>query len=113
MKYLNLACGAKICHQEDWVNCDFQNTSKGVLKMNLLGVLKFGDDSADVIYHSQFLEHLSCEEALKFLLECKRVLKKGGIMRIVTPDMQNQVNEYLNKLHNLEEFIFNINTKVL
>jgi len=48
-----------------------------------------------VVYHSQFIEHLPAKIGLKFICECHRVLKPKGILRVVTPDLQNQAEEYL------------------
>ena len=101
MKKINLACGSKLCNLEGWENVDFYNSGKGVRKMNLLKKLDYDDESVDVIYHSQFIEHLDHEQAKKFLKECKRILSKNGIMRIVTPDFENQVKEYLSLLNHL------------
>jgi len=50
--------------------------------------LPFNDNSVDVIYHSHFLEHLYKEDAEKFLKECYRILKPGGLMRVVVPDLE-------------------------
>ena len=102
MKKINLACGSKLCMLDGWENIDFYNSGKGVRKMNLLKKLDYDDESVDVIYHSQFIEHLDNEQAKKFLKECKRILSKNGIMRIVTPDFENQVNEYLSLLKYLK-----------
>ncbi len=47
----------------------------------------FQDSSLDVIYSSHFLEHLKKGDGRKFLEECHRTLKSGGLMRIVVPDL--------------------------
>ena len=99
---INLACGGKLCLLPEWENVDFQNSGKHVKSMNLTKKLKYKDDSVDVIYHSQFIEHLNPEQGLFFLKECLRILKKGGIMRIVTPDFENQVMEYLSLLNQMK-----------
>lgn len=96
LNYLNIACGHK--YHPDWVNIDIITDSKYVHKINILKGLPFPDDTVEVIYNSQFIEHLTQEEAANFLKECFRVLKKDGILRIVTPDLENIVNEYKNLL---------------
>ena len=53
------------------------------------------DDSLEVVYTSHMIEHLDRDEAFKFLNEAFRTLKKGGIIRIVVPDLYKQVKEYL------------------
>lgn len=64
--------------------------------MNITRRFVFADASVDVIYSSHTLEHLTYEEARFVLQECNRVLKPGGIIRIVVPDFEQLVNSYLN-----------------
>lgn len=40
------------------------------------------------------MEHFPKEKASAFINECFRVLKPGGILRVVVPDLENIVNEY-------------------
>jgi predicted SAM-dependent methyltransferase len=100
-KAINLACGDKLCYQSGWINADHSPVSKGVIKMNLLQPIPYSDNTFDVVYNSQFIEHLTLNMGLNFLQECKRVLKPNGILRIVTPDLRNQAKEYLNKLNDI------------
>lgn len=93
MKLLNLGCG-KVFHP-DWVNLDFVSYDTQVMQHNLRKGIPFKDDSADVIYHSHVLEHFSKEEGKNFLHECYRVLKPNGIIRIVVPDLEQIVRQYL------------------
>ena len=48
-----------------------------------------------VLETKSIIEHLNPKQSLFFLKECYRILKKGGIMRMVTPDFENQVIEYI------------------
>lgn len=41
------------------------------------------------------LEHLDQPAAKMFLVECRRVLKPGGILRIVVPDLEKLCRDYL------------------
>lgn len=52
------------------------------------------DRSIDVIYTSHMIEHLSRSELSRFLEEAKRVLKPGGILRAVVPDLDIHVRDY-------------------
>lgn len=51
--------------------------------------------AVDVIYTSHMLEHLFREDAEAFLRECHRVLRPGGVLRLVVPDLALSVKEYL------------------
>lgn len=95
---INLACGGKLCREPGWINGDHSPSAKDVIKINLLKSFPFLDNTFDVVYHSQFIEHLSHEKALAFMSECHRILKPNGVLRVVTPDLRNQAVEYLRNL---------------
>lgn len=48
----------------------------------------------DYIYCSHVLEHFEKYETLNILKECRRVLKKNGVMRIVLPDLGKMIKSY-------------------
>jgi predicted SAM-dependent methyltransferase len=93
MELLNLGCG-EIYHS-DWINIDYSSNSQFVLEYDLTKGIPKGDQSIDVVYHSHVLEHFTKDQAEKFLLECHRVLKPNGVIRIVVPDMQYSIKEYV------------------
>jgi len=90
---VNIACG--INYIEDWINLDHIPVSPAIKKANLLGRLPFEDNSVDVLYSSHFLEHVPVIKVPSFLNECFRVLKSGGQIRLVLPDLQEICREYL------------------
>ncbi len=51
------------------------------------GPLPLADHSVEVIFHEDFIEHISQRDTLLFLAETYRVLKSGGVHRISTPDL--------------------------
>lgn len=61
---------------------------------NCLKGLPFKDNEIDFIFASHFLEHLKYYEAEFFLKEVLRVLKKGGLVRIVVPDLVLLIKKY-------------------
>ena len=67
----------------------------GIVHHDLRRGLRFGDGSAAVVYSSHLLEHLYRDEAVKLLGEARRVLRPGGICRIVVPDVRQIVRWYL------------------
>lgn len=101
LNYLNVGCGNK--YHKDWVNVDMHSNGPDVISCNLLKGIPFPDETFEVLYHSQVLEHFPKEKAFDFIKECHRVLKKNGIIRIVVPDLENIVDEYKKYLNeNLE-----------
>jgi predicted SAM-dependent methyltransferase len=57
--------------------------------------LPFPANTLDVIYASHLLEHLYLDEARGLLQECFRVLRPGGVLRMVVPDLHAIVIQYL------------------
>ena len=55
------------------------------------------DGSVDAIYSSHMIEHLDRSEARRFLGECQRVLRPGGRLRLVVPDLRVTVDDYVAK----------------
>jgi SAM-dependent methyltransferase len=60
--------------------------------------LPFADNSLETIYSSNLLEHLYRTEAEAMLSECFRLLRPGGVCRIVVPDLRAMIQEYLDEL---------------
>jgi len=54
---------------------------------NLESGLPFDDESADYIYASHLIEHMFKEDTINLFKESYRVLKKDGIIRLSTPDL--------------------------
>lgn len=128
---LNLACGTRM--HWGWNNLDFspyarlrrrpfltrilcrirfvsEERNRRLLKVdpyiilwNLRKGIPFVDSTFDVLYHSHFLEHLERSAAAKFLRECHRVLKPGGVLRVVVPDLELLAKAYLESLRQLDE----------
>ena len=65
---------------------------------NLARGIPAADHTVDMVYHAHVLEHLDREIAEAFLVEIHRVLKPGGIVRIVVPDLELGVRKYLASL---------------
>jgi predicted SAM-dependent methyltransferase len=96
LNYLNLGCGSR-CHPE-WLNVDSRPSAPGVFVHDLREGIPFADESLDVVYHSHLLEHITKKQAVRFMKDCFRVLKRGGIIRIVVPDLEMIVTHYLTAL---------------
>lgn len=101
MKYVNLGCGGRFI--ENWLNFDFKSNSPFVTEVNLTKGIPLKSGEIDFVYHSHVLEHFSKFEGEKFLKECYRVLKEGGIIRIVVPDLEQIAINYLNNLKTARE----------
>jgi len=97
--YLNIGCGKHF--HEAWTNIDLVSVSPSVRAYDLRKGLPYADNSYDAVYTSHVLEHLSPADARSSLREQFRVLKRGGIIRVVVPDLEGVVREYLRQLESI------------
>ncbi len=67
----------------------------GIVVHDLRRPFPWADDSAEAVYSSHTLEHLTGDEGRRFARECHRVLRPGGVLRIVVPDLRVCVKTYL------------------
>jgi predicted SAM-dependent methyltransferase len=104
---LHFGCGPRVL--KGWVNIDlsyepFENylqyytdlhypesirgDRNDFYEINLLKTgLPLPDNSVDIIFHEDFFEHLTQKEQVVFLAETLRVMKKGAVHRINTPNL--------------------------
>lgn len=93
---LNLGCGGRF--HPAWVNLDLRPQHPSVRPHDVAAPLPFPDASFDAVYHAHLLEHLPRDGATPFLRECFRVLKAGGVVRVVVPDLEQIAELYLRAL---------------
>jgi predicted SAM-dependent methyltransferase len=96
MKMLNLGCGGTF--HPDWINIDLFSTSPQVTAHDVRKGIPYPDGYFDVVYHSHVLEHMSASQGRLFMREALRVLKPGGTVRVVVPDLERIAKCYLEKL---------------
>lgn len=92
-RLLNIGCGNHF--HVDWVNLDLISDNLNVVPHDVTCGLPFADGHFDSVYHSHVLEHLHPDDGFKLLNECFRVLKPGGVARIVVPDLERIAKLYL------------------
>lgn len=83
---LHIGCGHNLI--DGWVNTDYLPVVKGVLPLDATRGFPLGQNSVDYIYSEHMVEHIPYWEAKKMVLNSFHALKPGGILRIVTPDLQ-------------------------
>lgn len=110
---LNLGCGDRT--HPDWLNIDFSLRSwlravplvsrfvggpnpPRFLNHDLRRGIPCRDGTADVVYASHVLEHLEPEAAEQFVRQIHRVLRPGGTIRVVVPDLETAARRYLDSL---------------
>ena len=81
---------------DGWVNVDIDLDSQPDVGANLSGGLPFADGVASLMHTEDFIDQLQLENAAGFLRECHRILAPGGVLRVLTPDMRQLADLYLN-----------------
>lgn len=93
---LLLNIGAGDTGRDGWVNIDGLKVKGVNCNYDARKRLPFPDGSVKGIFTEHFLEHLDyTEEVPSFLAECYRVLKEGGIIRIIIPDAGKYIKAYV------------------
>lgn len=80
-----LHIGAGTAILEGWVNIDILPGPGIDHVLDVTRGLPFQDVGA--IFAEHFLEHLELPAALRFLAECRRVLRPDGVLRLSTPNL--------------------------
>lgn len=93
---VNLGCGRR--RHPDWTNCDLVPDGPDVLTVDITQGLPFDAETCDAVYASHVLEHVAVGEACRFVAEIWRVLKPGGVVRLVVPDLEGIARAYLASL---------------
>ena len=96
VKRLHLGCGARF--HPAWINVDLQPLDPSIVKHDVLTPLPFADVEFGAVYHAHLLEHLPRDRVPAFLRDCFRVLKPGGVLRVVVPDLEQIARLYLDSL---------------
>lgn len=91
----NIGCGGY--GHEGWLNCDLDPLREDYLFVDATRPLPFPDACADRIFTEHMIEHLALDDAQRFLAECARVLKPGGLLRVATPDLDRFLSLFSGK----------------
>jgi predicted SAM-dependent methyltransferase/intein/homing endonuclease len=102
LQKLNLGSFISMAHH-DWLNVDIQPCQQYAaenkfrfLQHDLKTGLSFCNTaSVDLIFMHHSLEHLTREDAIKLLGECRRCMKPDAVMRIVVPDAMKLAEMYV------------------
>jgi predicted SAM-dependent methyltransferase len=91
---LNLGCGSRTL--PGWANIDLGDGSNAeVIRLDLLEPWPVDSATADFIFSEHLIEHLTPHEGRHLLNECRRVLRRGAVLRISTPDLRAVAETYL------------------
>lgn len=94
---LNLGCGLshfENSEESNWINIDIEPEKKPDLLIDCTKRLPYEDNSIDEIYAGHYLEHITFNDMIKVIEECKRILKPGCLVIFTIPDMFKAVDQY-------------------
>ena len=92
---LHIGCGNHIL--SGWLNADyFPQYARNVIHLDATKPFPFKNHSYAYIYSEHMIEHLSYSDGWQMLLECNRILKPDGKIRITTPDLAFLIALYNN-----------------
>ena len=102
--YLNLGSGPRGLDSPEWVNIDgFKDTNVEYL-CDFSRPLPFKDGTFDGIFCEHVFEHFTYENGRRLMTECMRILKPGGVLRIVVPDGNKVLASYFNEPKKIIEY---------
>lgn len=84
IKKVNVGCGPNA--REGWINVDIQPFPSVDKVMDVTKVWDFND--LDYVYSEHFLEHLTIEKGVEFLVNAGNSMKEGGLLRLSTPNLE-------------------------
>jgi predicted SAM-dependent methyltransferase len=73
---------------DGWIDVDLDPVSPVDLAADAGVSLPFRSESVDRIHSEDFIEHMDLAAGKRFVAEAFRVLRSGGIMRLLTPDLR-------------------------
>lgn len=101
-KKLHLGCGKR--YLEGYIHLDLANHEHIDHHHDIKTLPMFDDNSIDLIYASHTLEYFDRVEVLTVLKEWRRVIKRGGVLRLAVPDFESMSNVYI-RSNNLDLII--------
>jgi SAM-dependent methyltransferase len=93
---INLGCGST--YHSSWDNYDLVPANESIQELDLLKPMPFLDNSYIHCYCSHVIEHMPRSNVSKFIAEVYRIIKPGGVFRVVVPDLEAIVRNYITEL---------------
>jgi len=79
----------------DWIHVDLDPACRPDVIADATRPLPFATATADFLHSEDFVDQLDLDASQRFLHECRRVLKPGGQMRLLTVDLRRLVDMYV------------------
>jgi len=90
---VHIGCGE--IDSPEFINIDVRGFAHiHIITSDLTSLPSFEDESVDLIYMCHIFEHIKTPQLLSVLVEMKRLLKVGGILRLSVPDFDRILRIY-------------------
>lgn len=89
---VHLGCGP--VHLDGWVNVDIDRAKHPDVRLDLRFGFPARSDSVAYVFSEHVFEHLTLDDGLRVLKDCRVALIPGGVMRIAMPDLRYLVDRY-------------------
>lgn len=83
---VRVALGSGTTPPDGWIGLDFHRKGDNVYKADLRMPLPLHDASVSAVLAEHVLEHLFYDELEPLMAELQRVIRPGGVLRVVSPD---------------------------
>lgn len=93
VRRLNWGCGSHAVR--GWINADRVDGPEVDLACDIRTALPIESDTVDYAVSVHALQELAYEEVVPALIEVARVLKPGGVLRLVLPDLDKGIRAYV------------------
>ncbi len=90
---VHIGCGRK--NSPEFINIDARPFAHvHIVTDDITSLTDFSNATVDLVYMCHILEHIKRNDLKDVLLEMKRVLKDGGILRLSVPDFDKLIDVY-------------------
>lgn len=87
-KSLGLNIGSGTALKQQFLNCDLSPQYNDVFALDVTHPFPWASDVFGYVFSEHMIEHIPYERGNSMLKECFRILRPGGIIRIVTPSIE-------------------------
>src|SRR5262249_7286246 len=92
VRRLHFGCGR--ITPAGWINADIRPGEGVDLCCDILARIPLDDDRIDYISSQHALQEIKVVDQIRALRELRRVLKPGGVLRLVLPDLDRAIEAY-------------------
>jgi predicted SAM-dependent methyltransferase len=95
IKRFNWGCGSHVL--AGWINSDVKEGRGIDVSCDIRQGLPIDDDSIDYAVSVHALQELGYADLVPALMELRRVLKPGGVLRLALPDLRKGIHAYMHR----------------